>query len=889
MDADRTIRNGGSTSLREYGRKRDFAITSEPPAASRRQTAKDRVDKVMQFVVQKHDARRLHYDFRLELDGVLKSWAVPKGPSLDPKVKRLAVHVEDHPVAYAGFEGHIPHGQYGAGDVIVWDRGRWEAVDADPAAAYRAGRLKFRLFGEKLSGGWTLVRTRLRGSGDKEQWLLIKENDAAARSESGFDITVARPDSILNQDALPAGKRRTGPPDPATDRDAPTLEGAKPDVLPETMAPELATLVREAPVGNWRYEVKFDGYRLLTRVDGGAVTLLTRSGLDWTRKLESLADAVRSLELASGWLDGEIVVLDSHGLPDFQALQNAFEEGRSEGRGKKGSGGSRGDGGDSGDSGRREIVYYLFDIPFCDGLDLRAVPLEQRRALLKRLLRRGDSERLRYSEDFSAPTSDILSSACELELEGLIGKRVGSPYVSRRSADWIKLKCKQRQEFVIGGLTAPQGSRSGFGALLLGVRDAADLPAGLRYVGRVGTGFTEASLKSLHGRMQSLIRPSSPFADPPTGREATGVTWLEPRLLCEVEFAAWTDDGRVRQAVFRGLRDDKPAEAVRETAAPDRPKTGQSSGSAVRSGKQRSRAQATIAGITISHPDRVIDTKSGMTKLALAKFYHDIAPRLLPHLAGRPLSLVRAPEGVAGEQFFQRHAGTLDIPGMRLHRQNNEQLMEIPTVEALIGAVQMGAIEFHTWNANLGQLAGPNRAVFDLDPDPALPWSRMVEATQLVVALLDELGLKAFLKTSGGKGMHVVVPLARHHDWEPVKAFSRAVTEHFAHVLPKRFAARMGPRNRVGKIYIDYLRNQKGGTTVAAYSVRARPGLGVSVPVGPDEVERIKGSDAWTVLNLAERLDRLEKHGDDPWADYAQTQRITRAMMERLGLKPGLK
>lgn len=837
--------------LHDYRRKRDFALTPEPAGRPRRGSG-DAAGQARQFVVQKHAARQLHYDFRLELDGSLKSWAVPKGPSLDPKLKRLAVQVEDHPLDYAGFEGRIPAGQYGGGDVIVWDRGVWQADDSDPAAAYRAGKLKFHLCGDKLSGGWTLVRTRLPGSAGRPQWLLIKENDAAARAAADYDILAARPESVLSHAPLPGARGRapTEPRAAAAERPA----GGRPAALPRQLAPELATPVDAPPAGDWRYEIKFDGYRLLARVDGAAVRLITRSGLDWTARLEPLAAALRALELEAAWLDGELVALDRQGLPDFQTLQNAF---------------------DAGQSG--ELVYYLFDLPYHAGLDLRRSPLEQRRDLLRRLLERGDRERLRYSEDFAAGHGDILRSACALKLEGVIGKRAGSPYVSRRSTDWIKLKCRLRQEFVIGGHSAPQGRRSGFGALLLGVHDEG---RALRYAGRVGAGFSEASLRLLHGQMQPLARPTPPFVPPPAGRDAAGVTWLEPRLVCEVEFASWTRDGLVRQAVFHGLRDDKPAAAVvRERAVPAArlappPAAGRPAG-----------GRAEVAGIAISHPERVIDAASGLSKLGLAEFYRDLAPQLLPQLAGRPLSLLRAPDGVAGGQFFQRHAESLAIPGLRQvpgPGADDAALMVIDSLPALIGAVQMGGIEFHTWNAGALQLDRPDRLVFDLDPDPALPWGRIAEATRLLLTLLDELGLAAFLKTSGGKGMHVVVPLVPGADWKMTKAFSKAVAQHLARLLPQRFADKMGAPNRVGRIFVDYLRNQPGASTVAAYSVRARPGLPVSVPIARDEVERIGGAAAWTVGNLAERLASL---AGDPWAGYADgARRITPTMRRRLGM-----
>ncbi len=842
----RASRSRAPEALRDYARKRNFGLTHGPPAATRRRC--ENAAEGGQFVVQKHHARRLHYDFRLELEGSLKSWAVPKGPSLDPKIKRLAVHVEDHPLDYAAFEGTIPAGEYGAGEVIVWDRGRWQPSEGDAGAAFRQGKLKFRLFGEKLSGGWTLVRTDLPGNGDKEQWLLIKEDDAAARPAAEYDVTVAAPGSVLY--ASGAGKAKEESPSKPNKSQA-RLDRATAASLPGRLSPQLATLVDAAPVGDWRYEVKFDGYRLLARIAERKVRLYTRSGQDWRAKLPQIATALQALGLESAWLDGEIVVLDAQGVPDFQALQNAFEERRGE-----------------------TIIYYLFDLMYHDGLDLRSAPLEQRRALLKTLLARSADDCLRYSDDITAKGEDILQSACALKLEGLIGKRAGSPYVSRRSVDWVKLKCRQRQEFVIGGHTSPQGSRSGFGALLVGVHDGEDGP--LRYAGRVGTGFSVDSLESLHAKMQKLARRESPFVDPPTGSDARGVTWLAPRLVCEIEFAAWTRERRIRHAAFRGLREDKPARAIVSDTAASAETVQRTDKSPP---KTRDKADGKPEGMAITHAERVIDAQSGTTKFALAKFYLDIAKHLLPQLAGRPLALVRLPTGIDGEQFFQRHAGTLSIAGIRTHGEGEEQLIEIATPAALIGAVQMGCIEFHTRNARFADLERPDRIVLDLDPDPKLPWARVVEATHLVLALLDELGLSAFLKTSGGKGMHVVIPLARRHGWEQVKAFSKAITQHLARHLPQRFSERMGAQNRVGKIFVDYLRNQKGGTTVAAYSVRARPGLGVSVPIARDELDQIAGSAAWTVLNLADRLKSLR---GDPWADYAHAQGITAAMLARL-------
>jgi bifunctional non-homologous end joining protein LigD len=817
-----------SKAISEYTRKRNFDITCEPAEAPAAKGAK-KSPTALRFVIQKHDARNLHYDFRLELEGTLKSWAVPKGPSLDPSQKRLAVHVEDHPLGYASFEGSIPAGQYGAGDVIVWDQGIWQPHD-EPKAAYKAGKLKFTLVGEKLSGDWTLVKTRLKGSGDKEQWLLIKEQDAQARPIGDYNLLKQLPDSVLSDASIaerqPVKKGRAKP--------------AKKTVasLPETFAPQLATLVEQAPEGEWNYEIKFDGYRILARIDDGQVRLLTRNGHDWTARLPRQAKALEGLKLNGSWLDGELVVLNEQGLPDFQALQNAFDTGRT-----------------------LDMVYFLFDAPFLKGVDQRELPVEERRAALKTALGRRPGKLLRFSEAFTAHHQDILESACTLQLEGVIGKRAGSPYVSQRSSDWIKLKCRQRQEFVIVGYTTPKGSRSGFGALLLAVNG----DDGLVYAGRVGTGFNQKALKQLHEQLQALRRDTSPLATPLTSAQGRGVQWVKPQRVGEVEFAEWTRDGRVRHASFIALRSDKPPrEIVHEQAA--------------------SASPSEVAGVRITHPERLVDAKSGTQKWQVAQFYADIGDWILPHLRHRPVSLLRAPEGVGGEQFFQKHAERLAIPNIsHLPAEldpGHARLMAIDSLQALVGAVQMGTLELHTWGATQEAIETPDLFVLDLDPDPALPWKSMLEATHLVLSVLDELALDAYLKTSGGKGMHLIVPLARKEGWDTVKAFAKAIAQFMTHQLPERFSATMGPKNRIGKIFIDYLRNARGASTVAPYSVRAREGLPVSVPISRDELDGLRNAQQWTVVNLQERLLELKA---DPWDGLVHRQRISAKMWKRLG------
>lgn len=792
--------------LERYRKKRNFAVTPEPAAGGEASSG------ALRYVVQKHWASHLHYDLRLEIDGAMKSWAVPKGPSLDPADKRMAVQVEDHPIAYNSFEGQIPPGQYGAGKVIVWDKGHW-TPEGNAAKGYREGKLKFELHGHKLHGRWTLVRMRGgKASDDKSPpWLLIKEHDAHERPASEFDVVKALPDSVGHLPDLEAStttKKKVVKPAPA-----------RKAALPDAFSPQLATLVDAPPTepGDWLWELKFDGYRLLARVQRGAVRLFTRNGHDWTARMPELAAAIRGLPLKSGWIDGEVLALDEHGVPNFQALQNAFDSAAS----------------------AKGLVFYAFDLPYADGEDLRHQPLVERRARLHRVLGDATDGLVRYSADFDAPPADLMVSACQIGFEGLIGKRKDAPYVSRRNADWIKLKCQLRQEFVIGGFTDPQGSRSGIGSLLLGVHGD---DGALRYVGNVGSGFSERTLKTLHRQLSALVVPRAPFAEP--GRVEKKAHWVKPRLLAEVSFAGWTREGRVRHAVFHGLRSDKPAaDIVVET-----PKR--------------------VATMNLSNPDRVIDDESGITKLDLARYYDTVAPLMMEHLKGRPVALVRAPDGVDGEKFFQKHLDKTEMKGVLLLDpaldEGHAPLIEVARPEGLRSASQMNVVEYHTWNARKDRIERPDRITFDLDPGEGVTWVQVQEAAQLVHALLDELGLPAFLKTSGGKGLHVVVPIKRLHSWDEAKGFSQAVVQHLAAHIPARFVAKSGPRNRVGKIFVDYLRNGRGATTASAWSARARPGMGISVPVAWSELDQLKGGAHWTVRSVDERL----RKGNAPWAGY---------------------
>jgi len=864
-----------SKNLDDYNRMRDFAATPEPAAKRSRKSAK--TAHALQYCIQKHDATRLHYDFRLELDGALKSWAVPKGPSLDPKVKRLAVHVEDHPLDYATYEGSIPEGHYGAGDVIVWDRGVW-IPQGDVHEAYEKGRLKFELRGEKLAGLWNLVRTHMPGK--QEQWFLIKHQDDAARSESEYDVVQAEPDSVLSDRTIvpkrrgkaAAAKPVKQPEEPAKPKSTKktgktTLSGAVAAPIPETLKPELATLVESTPDGDWLYEIKFDGYRVMARIENGDVRLITRNGHDWTHKLPKQAEALAALGLESAWLDGEMVVANEQGVPDFQALQNAF---------------------DAGSSGK--IAYYLFDLPYLNGMDLRKVPVEERRGALAAVLEPNEDPLLRFSDSFEETPEALLNSACQMRMEGLIGKRQGSAYVSRRSSDWIKLKCKNRQEFVVVGFSDPKGARSAFGALLLGLHDVDS--GELRYAGKVGTGFNETTLKSIYQQLLPLETKKAAVVNPPTGYDAKGVHWLKPELLAEVAFAEMTKEGSVRHAVFHGLRNDKPAKAITQELPKSVKKTAAKDDAELAPAKAKAKAKPkttqspTLDGkVRITHPDRIIDASSGTTKMQLAEYYASVADFILPELADRPVALVRAPDGIAGELFFQKNPERLAIPGITSLDKDltGQPIMIINNAEALIGAVQMSTVELHTWNGTSADLDKPDRFVLDLDPDPALPWKSMVEATQLTLSVLDELGLKAFLKTSGGKGIHIVVPITRKLGWDEVKGFSHAIVSHMAKLLPDRFSAVSGPKNRVGRIFIDYLRNGLGATTICAYAARTREGLPVSVPIYREEVAELKGANLWNVHNVHERLAEV---GHEPWADLRKTrQSITADMRRRVGMK----
>jgi bifunctional non-homologous end joining protein LigD len=834
--------------LKAYKAKRNFTITSEPAEGG--EVSRD----ALTFVIQKHWASRLHYDFRLELDGTMKSWAVPKGPSYDTKDKRMAVHVEDHPISYSSFEGTIPEKQYGAGKVIIWDKGTWEPLD-DPHKGYEGGNLKFEMHGHKMHGKWVLVR--MKGKGEKQEpWLLIKEKDEFARPASEFSVIDEMPDSVKRL-KLPKGAKKV-PAAKADSKPAPSRgkvpAGAVKAELPDTLSPELTTLVDKPPPApeEWEFEVKFDGYRMLARVEGKSVKLFTRNGNDWTAKLGALHKALLKMKLPDGWYDGEIVVHDENGRPNFGKLQLAF------------------DGSDT-----AQIVYFLFDAPYLNGYDMRDVALDARRAALKAVLEKAPSDLVRFSEEFGTEPKELIDAACKLGLEGVIGKRRDSRYVQRRSNDWIKLKCGQRQEFVIGGYTDPQGSRTGIGALLLGTYDKDGV---LQYAGNVGTGFNETSLRDLKARLGKLDTDESPF--PPRAVAGRKHHWVKPKLIAEVSFAEWTSSGSVRHAVFQGLRTDKPPKGIgREIAKHVEDVVDKHTEPPAPEGK-------IPASLKVTNPDRIIDKESGATKLDLVRYYALVGPLMMEHLKGRPLSLVRAPAGVGGELFFQKHADVGKLPGMKQMDQaldpGHPAMLEVGSVTGILSAAQWNVVEFHSQNAVAKSYETPNRIVFDLDPGEGVEWKMMQEAAQLMHAFLDQLGLPSFLKTSGGKGLHVVVPIRPDYDWDTVKDFSQEIVRHLAATLPDRFAFKSGARNRVGKIFIDYLRNGRGATTASAWSARVRPGLGISVPLAWDELGAVKAGNQWNVHNAHTRLDK----GNEPWSAYAKSARSLTAPMKKMDFVP---
>ncbi len=927
-------------SLASYRQKRNFHQTPEPAGTVARKPG-------WSYVVQKHAASHLHYDFRLEWQGVLKSWAVPKGPSLDPSVKRLAIQVEDHPVAYGSFEGIIPADEYGGGTVMVWDQGTWEPV-GDAAEGFRTGKLKFRLQGSKLRGGWMLVRSLRRQAGDKPQWLLIKERDEEASARSEDDVLTRQPASAVSGRSLDeiaaaadsrwtstsshrsksgsgnsksgrklaTGTRSTrqqsaGEQDQLASETPASRNGksssrakkkkSRPDTLPDFVPPQLATLVNEPPEGgDWVHEVKFDGYRMLARIEGGDVKFLTRNREDWTHRVPTLAAALRNLPAQQALLDGEVVVLDPDGVSDFQALQNAFR-----------------------DAAADSLCYYVFDLLHLNGVDLTSRPLVFRKQALAELLgNHSQGGPVRYSDYVSGQGAEFAERACHLHLEGMISKRKDRPYISGRGTDWLKFKCLQTEEFVICGFTDPSGAREGFGALLLGYLDDEQQ---LKYAGKVGTGFDHQSLRELKQRFEKLKRKTSPF--PQVERRARKIPvahWVTPELVAQIRYGSRTRDGLLRHAAYLGLREDKPAAEVHldvplpietaqalETAETrensSAPKTSRVSaqssrkrlsatrtderGGATSTGQRKTSADLkavqeteVLAGVRFTSPDKVLESDSDTTKLDLARYYENVADWILPHLQHRPLVVVRCPEGQFAACFYQKHPGQGTPPELRQitvrEQKGSHRYLVIDDVQGLIALTQMSVLELHAWGSREDRLERPDLLIFDLDPDTDVAWKDVVQAAGQVRQFLDQLGLQSFLKTTGGKGLHLVVPIQRRHDWDEAREFCQNVARAISTADPQRFTSTLSKSARKQKIFIDYLRNGRGATAVVPYSTRARPGLPVSMPLAWEELSADVHSDSWTIRNAYQRLSGLSRN---PWADLFTVRQTLAGPIRKLG------
>ena len=836
--------------LAKYRQMRDFARTQEPRGSAKKLP---KHAGALSFVVQKHDARNLHYDFRLELDGVLLSWAVPKGPSLDPAVKRLAMEVEPHPLEYGGFEGTIPKPDYGGGTVMVWDRGTW-TCEGDAKKALAKGHLSFSLSGQKLKGAWHLVRTKRladdqHGNKSGKGWLLFKSRDEQAREDD--ELLTAEPNSALTGRNLEQIARAEGEPANADDgapdsrprRKRPAKKTKRAlTKLPSKVSPELATLVDEAPQGDdWVHEIKLDGYRILARLDQGRVTLLTRNGKDWTERMPTLQAALEKLDVEQAILDGELCALDSRGVSHFQTLQTSLNA--------------------ESDAG---LVYYAFDLLHLNGEDTTGLPLLERKSILRELLA-GAEDKLSGSVRFSAHVvgsgQEFFENACKLGLEGTIAKRGASTYRGGRGRDWLKIKCGKEQEFTIVGYTEPGGSRSHFGALLLATRRQGKLV----YAGKVGTGFSAASLKELHRKLARLHRKTAPVAAAPRGADARGVTWLEPKLVAQIGFTEMTSDGLLRHPTFRGLRDDKPAREVQlEQPQPlEKPKDSEKRPQKPERKRATSGTPTGKAPYVVTHPEKVLYPEQGITKQEVLDYYALVAERMLPHIANRPLTLVRCPNGYGKACFFQKHPGQGTPPGLRSvsirEKEGKAPYSVIDDATGLFGLVQLGALEIHTWGSRADDFEHPDLLVFDLDPDPALDYKSVITGAHAIREVFVQAKLETFVKTTGGKGLHVCVPIAPELGWDQVKAFTGEVAQALAHRSPELYVATQSKAQRRGKIFIDYLRNARGATFIAPYSTRNRENAPLAIPLEWDELSTKLLPNHFTLRNVQRRLEKLKR------------------------------
>jgi bifunctional non-homologous end joining protein LigD len=890
--------------LELYRSMRDFKVTSEPSGSAK---AKLFNQQPLPFVIQKHAASHLHYDFRLGWNGVLKSWAVAKGPSYFTGDKRLAVQVEDHPIDYGGFEGIIPKGQYGGGTVMVWDQGTWEpqAGHTDVDEGLRSGSLKFILHGTKMKGKWALIRMGGKYANErKPNWLLIKEHDEFERKSDGPSVTENEPNSVVtgrsleeiakNEDHVWNSKETAKGnawyrKDAAgvTDKNAVKATSKRASVagltsalskvpkekLPGFIAPELALQSATPPSGSgWLHELKLDGYRIQARKDGDTVQLLTRTGLDWTHRMKSIAGLVSDLPVEKAILDGEVVVLAENGTTSFADLQAAFQEGV-----------------------KKSLTYFAFDLLHLNGHNLRSLPLIERKKLLERVVG-DDGEFLRFGEHVETSGDVVFQKACELQAEGIISKRAASKYSSGRSGNWLKMKCVREQEFVIGGFTLPSNGSHGVGALLLGYYSGKKLI----YAGRTGTGFTQKTHRILRDQLDDLRRAANPFEKPPAEAHK-GAIWVEPKLVAQVNFATWTADNLVRQAAFKGLREDKPANEVRReepSVAPRSRGTQHASHTAsaavaakveTAKAKASTKSSAASAPVRLTHPEKILDVTTHLTKQQLADYYWAVAPHMLPHIEGRPLSLVRCPEGSEKECFYQKHVnhmlppgiGAVDVPDKKTGK--IEPYITLSTAEALAGLAQMGVLEVHPWGSRNDDLEYPDRIIIDLDPDVAIPWARLAESASEVRKQFKKLGLESFLKSTGGKGLHVVVPIVAEYDWTVIKQLAHDFVLKMEKEQPALYLTKMSKAARKGRIFLDYLRNERGATAVAAFSPRARAGAPVSLPLNWSDLKLPERP----VVHVADFADWKGRLNHDPWKPFLKSrQRITSKVLDLFKISP---
>jgi len=873
--------------LARYRSMRDFRVTAEPSGGGASQNAKQRAG--LPFCIQKHAASHLHYDFRLGWNGVLKSWACAKGPSYFTGDKRLAVQVEDHPMEYGGFEGIIPAGQYGGGTVMVWDQGTWEpqAGHTDVDAGLRDGSLKFVMHGTKMKGKWALIRMGGKAAQEKKpNWLLIKEHDAFERSQDDVPVTEAEPDSVVtgrsieqiaksedhvwNSKDTAKGKAwfRQEQKDEAKHSSKATrgweakLKKLPSEKQPGFVKPQLAVLAAKPPSETgWLHELKLDGYRMQARKDGRGVQMLTRSGLDWTERVQFVANEVARLAVEKVTLDGEVVVVAENGTTSFADLQASL------------------------DGAKNVLTYFCFDLLHVDGHNARELPLVARKEILSDVLSGADEDLLRVSEHLTTNGERLFHKACKLHAEGIVSKKAAGLYSPGRGGDWLKMKCLHEQEFVVGGYTLPSNGSRGVGALLLGYYD----DERLIYVGRTGTGFTQKTHKMLYEKLKGLESDKSPFVSVPTAARP-GVIWATPELVAQVRFTSWTADDLVRQAAFLGLREDKPAKDVRREdvdAAPHARDHSKTNSALSVSKVPPPRAGATEhAPIRLTHPEKVLEAESGMTKQMLADYYWAVAEHMLTYVVDRPSSLVRCPEGSGKPCFFQKHVSTAlpdGIGSIDVADKDGkvEPYITIENAKGLASLAQLGVMEVHPWSSRNGDLEHPDRLIFDLDPDEALAWPVLGSAATEVRARLKKLGLESFVKTTGGKGLHIVAPIAPKVAWQTIKEFAHRIVLDMERSNPALYLTKMTKAARKGKIYLDYLRNERGATSVAAYSPRARAGAPVSMPLSWAEL-KLAARPVFRVTEFTSWSGRLKR---DPWKELpGLKQRVTAAALKSVGV-----